>query len=142
MNALPGVLLTPLRQIPTAGGPIFHAMKAGEEGEVGFGEAYFSLIESGAIKGWKRHKRMTLNLVVPLGRIQFRIHDEDAEHCEDVMLGPAHEYARLTVPPGLWVAFGGLDARTSMLLNIADLRHDPEEADTASLDRFVWEWAR
>ena len=33
----------------------------------GFEEAYFSLIDKDAVKAWKRHKTMTLNLVVPLG---------------------------------------------------------------------------
>lgn len=140
--AMPGVLLTPLRRIPSPSGPIFHAMKAGDPGCVGFGEAYFSLIESGAIKGWKKHTRMTLNLVVPVGRIQFRVHDEAAGRFADIVLGPGDDYARLTVAPGLWMAFGGLDAQTSMLLNIADLPHDPAEAVTGERDRFAWEWAR
>ena len=138
----PGVLLTPLRQIPTPGGAILHAMKALDPGYAGFGEAYFSRIESGAIKGWKRHTRMTLNLVVPVGLIQFRVHDEGAGSFEDIVLGPSEHYARLTVAAGLWVAFGGLDAATSILLNIADLPHDPAEAERGDLDRFVWEWAR
>ncbi|WP_232332769.1 dTDP-4-dehydrorhamnose 3,5-epimerase [Novosphingobium aquimarinum] len=137
-----GVLLTPLRQIPSLNGPIFHAMKAGDPGCMDFGEAYFSLIDSGAIKGWKRHTRMTLNLVVPVGRIQFRVHDEAAGRFANIVLSPTDDYARLTVSPGLWMAFGGLDAQTSMLLNIADLPHDPAEAVTSELDRFRWEWAR
>lgn len=138
----PGLRLTPLRQIPAEGGAILHAMKAGESGYAGFGEAYFSQIESGAIKGWKKHLRMTLNLVVPVGLIQFRIHDEVRDSFEDLVLGPARNYARLTVAAGLWMAFGGLDAGTSMLLNIADLAHDPAEAERRELDRFAWEWAQ
>jgi dTDP-4-dehydrorhamnose 3,5-epimerase len=138
----PGLRLTPLRTIPTAGGAILHAMKADECGYTGFGEAYFSRIESGAIKGWKKHTRMTLNLVVPVGLIQFRVHDDSRGSFEDIVLGPAGHYARLTVAPGLWVAFGGLDATTSMLLNIADLPHDPDEAERSEIDRFAWEWTQ
>lgn len=134
--------LTPLRQIPTPAGPVFHALKATDAGYAGFGEAYFSQIEAGAIKGWKQHARMTLNLVVPVGKIQFRVHDELAASFEDIVLGASEAYARLTVPPGLWLAFGGLHPAPSMLLNIADLPHDPAEAVRRDLDAFAWEWAR
>ena len=36
-----------------------------------FGEAYFSFINYNKIKGWKRHSKMRMNLVVPFGKVQF-----------------------------------------------------------------------
>ena len=62
-----GVTLTALQQIDTAGGSVLHAMKAGDAGFSGFGEAYFSAVEKGFIKGWKRHREMTLNVGCPFG---------------------------------------------------------------------------
>ena len=66
-----GVSLHPLKHIVVPKGDIYHAMKSTDEGYVGFGEVYFSQIEHGQAKGWKRHNRMTLNLIVPVGTVKF-----------------------------------------------------------------------
>ena len=50
-----GVTVHPLKHIVVPKGDIYHALKSTDEGYVGFGEAYFSQIEHGAAKGWKRH---------------------------------------------------------------------------------------
>ena len=42
-----------------------HGIKKNDTGYVGFGEVYFSYINPKAVKAWKKHNRMTLNLVVP-----------------------------------------------------------------------------
>ena len=46
-----GVIVTPLSIINTKGGDVLHAMKSRDQGYLGFGEAYFSKVEPGAIKG-------------------------------------------------------------------------------------------
>lgn len=132
-----GYLITAERRIAHPRGDLLHAMKRSSTGYCGFGEAYFSSVNPGDIKGWKRHRRMTLNLVVPVGRVRFVLHDESA--FEVVELGP-EAYARLTVKPGVWMAFQGLADQPSLLLNIADIEHDPDEADNAPLDRFGFSW--
>ena len=76
MAIINGVKLSPIKQIVVPGGNVFHAMKNSDEGYNGFGEAYFSNIEPKAIKAWKRHKEMTLNLIVSIGTIRFVIYDD------------------------------------------------------------------
>ena len=71
-----GVILTPLKQIKNPKGDIFHAMKRSDAGYDGFEEAYFSTINKEDIKGWKKHTKMTLNIIVPVGEIEFIIYDE------------------------------------------------------------------
>ena len=51
-----GVIFTPLSIIETEGGNVLHAMKASDVGFSSFGESYFSIIESGVVKGWKLHR--------------------------------------------------------------------------------------
>ena len=34
---------------------------------------YFSVVNPGVVKGWKLHKKMTCNLIVPIGTIKFVI---------------------------------------------------------------------
>ena len=51
------VIVTRLNVIDTPGGNVLHGMKKSSSGYSGFGEAYFSQIDRGAIKAWKRHKK-------------------------------------------------------------------------------------
>lgn len=132
------ILVTPLRRIPVAGGDVLHAMKRSDPGFVDFGEAYFSLVEKGAVKAWKRHLRMTLNLVVPQGRVRLAFLDK-AGRLRDIEIGEDN-YVRLTVPPGLWFGFQGLAAPASLLLNLADMVHDPAEIERKSPDEIRYDW--
>ena len=132
-----GVIVTPLKRIANPKGDILHALKRSAPGFAGFGEAYFSSVQQGAVKGWKRHRRITLNVVVPVGTIRFVIGDGE-RFCE-VTLG-ADQYARLTVRPGLWMAFQGRGPGTSLLLNVIDEEHDAAEAEDAELRAFPFEW--
>ena len=59
-----GVSLHSLKQISVPKGDLWHAFKMNDEGFVGFGEAYLTQIEPHQIKGWKRHNRYVLNIVV------------------------------------------------------------------------------
>lgn len=135
-----GVLITPLKRILHPKGDVLHGMKRSDAGYKGFGEAYFSTVHAGEIKAWKKHLRMTLNLVVPLGCIRFYLYDDRLESPSKgqglrIELGEDH-YARLTVPPGVWLAFEGLDPSVNLLLNVADMEHDPMEVERAEIDAF------
>ena len=133
-----GVILTPLKQIHNPKGDIFHAMKKSDTGFAGFGEAYFSTINQDDIKGWKIHTKMTLNLVVPIGEIEFVIYDEEIKEFFSVKLSQ-NNYQRLTVKPNFWMAFRGL-GEYNMLLNLASIEHDPNEAINIDLKDIVYEW--
>lgn len=137
-----GLLLTPLQVVSNPKGDIYHALKASAPGYQGFGEAYFSTVARGLTKGWKRHNRNTLNLVVPVGEIRFIVHDDRLGSSTygqfaDVCLSLLSNYARLTVPPGLWMAFQGI-GEFNLLLNIIDYEHDPAEADNKDLSEIAF----
>jgi dTDP-4-dehydrorhamnose 3,5-epimerase len=131
-----GCKLTPLRIIPGEKGDVMHALRCTDEGFSAFGEAYFSSVKKGETKGWKRHRRMTLNLVVPVGSIRFHLYDDRPESPTRGQSGEVElsieNYQRLTVPPGIWLAFEGKNPGLNLLLNIADLPHDPTEVDSAA----------
>lgn len=140
-----GVELHPLKHITVPKGDIFHALKSTDEGYTGFGEAYFSQIESGAIKGWKRHNRMTLNIIVPVGKIKFVVYDdrEDSETkgmFQEIILSPEDNYQRLTLAPGLWMAFQGMSENISMLMDIIPEPHDPSEADRKNIEEIEYKF--
>jgi len=133
-----GIILTPLKQIHNLKGDIFHAMKKSDIGYDGYGEAYFSTIKTGDIKGWKKHTKMTLNLVVPLGEVEFVVYNENNKEFFNVVLSQ-NNYQRLTIKPGLWLSFRGID-QYNMLLNLANIEHDSHEAINKELKEIDYEW--
>ena len=139
--SLADILVTPLMRIPTIGGDVIHALKNSDNGFNGFGEVYFSWVERGAIKAWKCHQHMTLNLVVPLGEISFVFHKKDQENCFRTENIGEEKYVRLTVPPGIWFGFQGRGSGQSLLMNLADMAHDPDEVLRKKTSEFVYNWS-
>lgn len=137
-----GVIVTHLDIINTPGGDVMHGMKKTSVGYAGFGEAYFSQVGKGEIKAWKRHKKMTLNLVVPVGEIKFVLFDDRAVSntlFQEVIISK-DKYYRLTVPPMIWMGFKGLSDGDSMLLNIANIEHDQYEVDKKRIEQIEFNW--
>jgi len=144
MRAIEDVLLTPLKIIDTPGGNVLHGLKKEDPGFYGFGEAYFSTVDYGAVKAWKRHHEMVLNLVVPVGAVQFVLFDDRSDSAstgayQEVILSK-HNYQRLTVPPMLWMGFQGLSEGKNILLNVASIPHRPDEADRLAIEEIKYDW--
>jgi dTDP-4-dehydrorhamnose 3,5-epimerase len=140
-----GVILTPEKQICHPGGDLFHVIKKSSKGFAGFGEAYFSTVLKGETKAWKKHTSMTLNFVVPAGEIRIVIFDDrqgspTKGNFFDITLSPEN-YRRLTIPPRLWVAFSGTGSGLNLLLNIANIEHDPDETERKeNLSEITYTW--
>jgi len=132
------IIVSPLKRITVSGGDVLHGIKRSDPGYFGFGEAYFSTVDGGAIKAWKRHLRMTLNLIVPVGAVQFCFFDSYGKMftCH----ASTDSYVRITVPPYIWFGFKGLSNPYSLLLNISDIPHDPDEVERRNLCEFNFDW--
>jgi len=140
---LADICVSPLLRIDTAGGDVLHAMKQTDPGFASFGEAYFSWVAAGAVKGWKRHTQMTMNVVVPVGQVRFVFYgldDQGEAEFRVEEIGVAR-YVRVTVPPGIWFAFQGLGAPESLILNIASVPHDPNETERIVLADIDYVWS-
>jgi dTDP-4-dehydrorhamnose 3,5-epimerase len=140
------IIVTPLPRIQAIGGDVLKVLKFDESSFASFGEAYFSLVDSLAIKAWKRHNQMTLNLVVPIGKVRFVFADtnsygEFTENFKVIEIG-LENYSRITVPPGIWFGFQGLMPSPNLILNIGDLPHDPSEVDLKNLEEVPFNWGK
>tara|TARA_R110001606_G_scaffold355312_1_gene506182 strand:- start:10818 stop:11252 length:435 start_codon:yes stop_codon:yes gene_type:complete len=138
-----GLTLTKLKIIKTPKGDVLHAIKSSEKTFSGFGEAYFSTVNKGDVKGWKKHSSMILNLIVPTGSVRFvayddRIYSPTKGDFFEVILN-SENYQRLTIDPNIWLAFQGL-AQENMLLNLASIEHDPDEAVSLDLEKINYSW--
>lgn len=143
-TGIEGVLLTPLKKIAHPKGDILHGMKKSDQGFVAFGEAYFTKVKFGETKGWNRHKRMTLNLIVPVGKVIFVIYDnrEKSKTKGDFLSVEisVDAYQRLTVPPGVWLAFRGISDGINLILDVTDMEHDPYEVERLNLEQIEYNW--
>ena len=142
--SIEGIVLTDLKRINHPKGNIYHAMKKSDKGFEGFGEAYFSTIKENEIKGWKKHLKMTMNIIVPVGEVTFVLFDDrensnSVNNYFSVTLSPSNYY-RLTVPPGIWHAFKGHNHDVNLILDVADMIHQPDEIIRANIDDIHFEW--
>ena len=140
-----GVELTDLSMVMGESGAVHHFMRASDPLFVGFGEVYFSTIDQEAVRAWKMHRRMTLNLVVPIGRVLFNFLDprEDSPSCGEssTFVLSRQPWQRLTVSPGIWFGFKGLEPGTNLICNQADLIHDPGEVMRKPLSAIEADWS-
>jgi dTDP-4-dehydrorhamnose 3,5-epimerase len=67
-----GVAFIPLERIPDERGTIYHMLRRTDPHFREFGEIYFTSIYRDVIKGWHRHRLMTLNYCVHLGAREAR----------------------------------------------------------------------
>ena len=132
------VKATKLLIIDNDKGPIMRALRMSDNGYKKFGEIYFSEVFYGKIKGWKRHIQMTMNLVVPEGLVKFVFYDPNLGSFEEYEIG-TNNYIRLTVPPGLWFAFQGLEKK-NLVMNVSDIEHDPIESENKNISEIKYSW--
>ena len=118
-----------------------HGLKKSDNGFNGFGEVYISWVEQGAIKAWKCHQRMTLNLVVPMGEVSFVFHLTNQKNKFRTENIGDERYVRLTVPPRIWFGFQGRGSGQSLLMNLADMAHEPDEVIRKKTSEFVYNWS-
>jgi dTDP-4-dehydrorhamnose 3,5-epimerase len=139
---LEDIIITPLSQINVEGGNVLHALKEQDIGYSGFGEAYFSWINTGSIKAWKQHSRMVLNLVVPVGMVRFGFIDlrkSENPISREFEIGEDN-YSRITVPPGIWFGFQGIDTKSSLVLNLSNIQHDKNEVNRLPVKAIEFDW--
>jgi dTDP-4-dehydrorhamnose 3,5-epimerase len=142
-----GVKVIPLRRIPDERGTIFHMLRKTDAHFMDFGEIYFSSIVKDAVKGWHRHRDMTLHYACMSGRVKCVVYDcRKGSPTEgglmEIFLGP-DSYHLFVVPPETWNGFKGL-VTESIVANACTHSHDPTRSDR--LDPYVneipYDWAR
>ena len=133
ISDLETIKVVPLKTFPKEDGNVMHALKANEKEFNGFEEAYFSVIKKDKIKAWKRHLKMTMNLIVPIGSVMFVFYDEKGENFKTIEIGEKN-YSRITVPPKIWFGFIGKSNQDSLILNISNIIHDEKEIERKPIE--------
>ena len=135
-----GIILTPLKKIYHPKGEILKAITKSDTVFSEFGEAYFSVINQGDIKGWKKHTKMISNLIVVTGEIEFVFHNEITKEFFNTKISQDN-YKRLTIKPGLLMAFRGIK-KNNILFNLSNIEHDPNETTNIDLNEIDYRWSK
>ncbi|NQT32852.1 MAG: dTDP-4-dehydrorhamnose 3,5-epimerase family protein [Candidatus Omnitrophica bacterium] len=126
-----GVVVKDLKIFSDEKGKVMHMLRSDDDLFKEFGEVYFSTINSGAIKGWKNHSKMTQHYAVPKGNIQLVIYDDRTDSAtkgevQEVTLG-LDNYRLVRIPRGVWYSFKAIGGEAAMIVNCTDLAYDPDE---------------
>jgi len=126
--SIDGVTVVPLRRIPDERGTIYHMLRRDDPHFIDFGEIYFTSIYRDAIKGWHRHREMTLNYACIQGRIKLVLYDDRIGSAtrgvlQEQFLGP-DDYSLVVIPPGVWTGMKGM-TDIALVANCATHPHDP-----------------
>ena len=136
---LDGIKIKKLQEIDVIGGNVIKGIKSNDLNFNGFGELYFSLIEKNFIKAWKKHNKMTMNLVVLKGIVKFVFSiDGKSEFREEII--DQNNLSIITIPPKIWFGFKGMSSNTNMLMNFSNIEHDPDEVDRLEKNLFNYDW--
>lgn len=140
LRTIHDVLVVGLARIPDERGTVMHMLRADDPHFQGFGEVYFSTVYHNVVKGWHRHREMTLNYACVFGRIKLVLHDDRPGSptrgvTQEIFLGPDH-YALVQVPPGVWNGFKGMSDPHAIVANCCTHAHDARADRTERLDPF------
>jgi dTDP-4-dehydrorhamnose 3,5-epimerase len=146
LGTIDGVQVVPLRRIPDERGTIYHMLRRTDEHFVEFGEIYFTTIYRGVVKGWHRHRLMTLNYACISGRIKLVLYDDRPDSptrgaLMERFLGP-DDYSLVVIPPGIWTGFKGMSDE-AIVANCATHPHDPSNTERVDPfgDAIPYDWA-
>ncbi len=132
MVDIAGVKIVPLNRIPDERGTIYHMLRKDDSHFIQFGEIYFSTIYQDVVKGWHKHREMTLNYACVYGRIKLVLHDDREEsptkgELMEIFLG-FDNYSLVVIPPLVWNGQKGMHLPYSIVANCCTHVHDPSRS--------------
>lgn len=127
-----GVQVIPLKRIPDERGTVFHMLKSTDPHFQQFGEIYFSSVYPGVVKGWHRHRQMTLHYACIFGAIKLVLYDlrdgsPTSGQLQEIFLG-RDNYALVVIPPDVWNGFKGMSHPYALVANCCTHPHDPSRS--------------
>ena len=128
-----GVSLIPLKQIHDERGKVMHMLRSTDPHFKKFGEIYFSCTYPGVVKGWHKHREMTLNYAAVNGAVKVVLYDDRSSSLtkgkvQEIYLTPEN-YSLLVVPPLVWNGFKAIGTKEVIVANCATISHSTSEIE-------------
>ena len=118
-------------------GDVLRVLRRNEIKRWNFAEAYFSKIKYGKVKAWKFHLKMTINVVVPKGKVKFVFYSN--KKFRSILIGEKN-YCRLMIPPKVWFGFKGISKSESIILSLTNIIHNTKEVLRVKKDKIKFNW--
>ena len=136
-TSIEGLVLYKKKQFQNEAGAVFHFLKKSDDHFQEISEVYFSFTNHGVIKGWKYHKEMEQNFVVPVGNMKFVFFDDRENSATkgnifETVIG-VENYYLIKVPARLWYSFSPTNNASAMITNATSVVHHPEETLTKEI---------
>lgn len=133
-----GLIIEPLKKISDERGTVFHMLRKDNPLFTQFGEIYFSSINPGFIKGWKKHFKITQNFAVPVGNIKLVVYDDRENsptyrQIEEIFTG-IENYQLVQIPPLVWYSFKAEGVSPALIANCIDAPYDSQESIDVGLE--------
>ena len=135
MDKLDEIQIINLEKILLKGGNIIKVFKKSDLKSVPFEEVYFSSVDHNFIKGWKKKKKMIMNLMVATGNVEFIFVTNDFKNSKKIIVGESNN-VRVQVPPNIWFCFKGISTKLNLVLNLASIEHNPDEIERLEINNF------
>ena len=138
------IIYEKLKIINVNKGDVLRGLKSNEIAYNGFGELYFSEVNFGEIKAWKKHKKMIMNLIVPSGKVKFVFFDDREntlikKRFEEIIISKIN-YKRITVPPNIWFGFKGIGKENNLVVNLSNIEHSDDEVERKEINEINYKW--
>jgi dTDP-4-dehydrorhamnose 3,5-epimerase len=143
-----GVKIISKKKILDERGAIFHMLRCDDPEFEKFGEIYFSQIYPTIVKGWHKHREMTLNYLLVTGKVRLVLYDDRQNSSTQglyqtfILSEDYNENKLIRIPPMVWNAFQCISSEKSVIANCSTLPHDPEEIIRKDIDDryFNFDW--
>ena len=119
-------------------GDVLKGFLKSENRDIDIKEVYFSEINPNEIKAWKKHKKMTSNLIAVKGEIKIVIQKKDKSFITEII--SKKNYKMVSIPPNFWFGFKCTGSEVGMLVNISNEEHDDLESDQLDIEKIVFDW--
>tara|TARA_Y100000768_G_C23934769_1_gene661977 strand:+ start:638 stop:1060 length:423 start_codon:yes stop_codon:yes gene_type:complete len=140
MNRIKNIKKIKLLSFKNNKGNVLRAFRRKEEKIGKFGEVYLSWINKKSIKGWKMHKKMHMNLIVPIGLVKFVFYENNK--FKEIIVGEK-KYFRIYVPNQIFFAFQNLSKKKSLVINYANIIHqNDDEVINKNLKEIKYKWKK
>ena len=138
------IIFEKLKIINVNGGDVLRGLKFNETAYNGFGELYFSEVNFGEIKAWKKHNKMVMNLIVPCGQVKFVFYDDRenskiTNRFQEIVISKSN-YKRITVPPNIWFGFKGIGKENNLVVNLSNIEHADDEVERKQINELNYQW--
>ena len=102
-------------------------------------EIYSLWINKNQIKGWNFHKKMTVNLIILVGKVKFVIYNPKNYSFKSYIINEKKPQM-IVIPPKRYFGIKNLYKSKSLLLNIANLKHNKNEYTKTPLNKIKYSW--